>query len=342
MKILSWPAPYEANPYLHRLRDALARRSVETQTDRYLASLSVRARESSWLHLHWPEWMLRDRSRARAWARALWFFALVDSLRARGVKLAWTAHNLIGHDEPHPDLAITFRRMFLRRCALVHGHFPSAEASVRELGFGGRFVMAGHPHALDDYRPTMERERARESLGFSQGDRVLLCFGAIERYKGFDRVCEAFVQLDDPSLRLLIAGRASDPSALETVERARGGDPRVVIRREFLSREESANVALAADAMVLGYRAFFTSGTAMLALSMGTPVIGPARHHLAMLEREPFFSAMDEPGELSRALASPTLFSEESRALARAWALQFTYDSLAERLSEAFSAIEVR
>ncbi|MFO0557464.1 MAG: glycosyltransferase [Polyangiales bacterium] len=342
MKILSWPQPYEANPYLHRLRDALGRHGVHTRTERYLASLSLRTRGATWLHLHWPEWMLRDQSRARAWARALWFFAIVDSLRARGVRLAWTAHNLVGHDEPHADLAITFRRMFLRRCALVHGHFPSAEASVRELGFEGRFVMAGHPHALDDYRPTMERERARESLGFSQGDRVLLCFGAIERYKGFDRVCEAFVKLDDPSLRLLIAGRASEPSALEAVERARQGDRRVVIRREFLSREDSANVALAADAMVLGYRAFFTSGTAMLALSMGTPVIGPARNHLAMLESEPFFSPMSEPAELSSALASPTLFREETRSLARAWALRFTYDSLAERLSEAFSANEVR
>jgi hypothetical protein len=155
-------------------------------------------------------------------------------------------------------------------------------------------------------------------------------------------VCEAFVARTDPSLRLLIAGRASDPSALAALERARRGDPRVVIRSSFVRRDEAANLALAADAMVLGYRAFFTSGTAMLALSMGTPVIGPARHHLAMLVGEPFFSAMDEPAELARALASPTLFREETRALARAWALRFTYDSLAERLSEAFSLTEVR
>lgn len=286
--------------------------------------------------------MLRDRSRARAWARALWFFALLDALRARGVRVAWTAHNLIGHDEPHVDLAITFRRMFLKRCALVHGHFPSAEASVRELGFEGRFVMAEHPHALDDYRPTMPRDRVRQSLGFSQRHRVLLCFGSIEPYKGFDRVCEAFVKLDDPSLRLLIAGRASDRLALEAIERARRGDPRVVLRRGFLSRQESAHLVLAADAVVLGYRAFFTSGTAMLALSMGTPVIGPARHHLAMIQHEPFFSAMDEPAELARALSAPALFREETRSLARAWALRCTYDSLAERLSEAFCANEVR
>lgn len=338
MKILSWPQPYEANPYLDQLRDALSRHGVDTRTDRYLASLAVRTDGARWLHLHWPEWMLRDASRSLSWARALWFFSLIDSLRARGVKLAWTAHNLIGHDDPHPDLALRFRRMWLRRCSLVHGHFASAETQLRALGFTGRFVLAGHPHARDDYQPTMSRDEARASLGFSQSDRVLLCFGAIETYKGFDRVCASFVRNTDPSLRLLIAGRASDPAAVDAVERARAGDARVVIRRSFLTREESANVALAADAMVLGYRQFFTSGTAMLALSMGTPVIGPARNHLAELEGEPFFSALDDPDQLSNSLASPTLFTEDSRAWARAWALQFTYDSLAERLAEAFSS----
>jgi glycosyltransferase involved in cell wall biosynthesis len=338
LKILSWPAPYPGNPYLTRLTEALARQGVRARSSRYLAQLTLsRTEGASWLHLHWPEWMLRDRDRARARVRALWFFALIDALRARGVRLAWTAHNLVGHDEPHPDLAERFRRQWLSRCALVHGHFASAERSVRELGFRGRFVCYGHPHARDDYAPSAPREALRARLGLLPSQPLLVSFGAIERYKGFDRVAEAFVRGAPSDARLIVAGRASDPTALRELRALCAGDPRVTIREGFLSREASADLVSAADAVVLGYRAFFTSGTAMLALSLGTPVLGPARHHLEALRDEPFFAPMDDPSELPDALAQLRARPVDPRPLARAWAERFTYDGLAEALARAFA-----
>ncbi len=335
MNLLTWPAPYPSNPYIARLHEALARRGVRVRAAHRLASL-VPAR-GDWLHLHWPEWMLRDRVRARAWGRALWFFALVDSFRARGVRIAWTAHNLLGHDEPHPDLALRFRRAWLARCALVHGHFASAEASVRALGFRGRFVMAGHPHAGDDYAPRVDRAAARARWGLDPSHVGLLSFGAIEAYKGFDRVARAFVRDAPAEARWIVAGRASSPEALASLRAAAGDDPRVRISEGFLSREESAELVLAADALVLGYRAFFTSGTAMLALTMGTPVLGPARNHLAALEGQPFFSRMDDPEDLSSALAVLRARAGDPRSLARSWAAGYTYDGLAETLATAFA-----
>lgn len=342
VNILSWPRPYDANPYLGRLRDALEAHDVRVQTDRYLASLVLRPTRAQWAHLHWPEWMLRDRSQPRAWARALWFFGLIDSLRARGVRIAWTAHNLIGHDEPHPALAERFRRRWLARCDLVHGHFASAEPSVRALGFRGRFVCAGHPHAADDYAPSMGREEARAALGLQREHRALLCFGSIERYKGFDRVAQALTRIDDPRLRLIVSGRGADAAQLSALRALAEADRRIEIREGFASRTEAANLALAADAMVLGYRAFFTSGTAMLALTMGTPVLGPPVHHLSAMASEPFFSAMSSPDALAEALARDSTFAPESREQARAWAAQFTYDGLARTLARAFAEREER
>lgn len=342
VNILSWPRPYDANPYLGRLRDALEAREVRVRTDRYLAALALRPRRAQWAHLHWPEWMLRDRSQPRAWARALWFFALIDSLRARGVRVAWTAHNLIGHDEPHPALAERFRRMWLARCDLVHGHFEGAEQSVRDLGFRGRFVCAGHPHAGDDYAPSMGRAQARESLGLRPEQRALLCFGSIERYKGFDRVAQALSTIDDPRLRLIVSGRGSDAAQLRALRALAERDGRIEIREGFLSRTDTANLVLAADALVLGYRAFFTSGTAMLALTMGTPVLGPPVHHLGAMASERFFSAMATPDALAEALAREGVFAPESRERARAWAAQFTYDGLARTLARAFAEREER
>lgn len=345
VKILSWPRPYEDNPYLARLTEALARVGVESRSHRYLAALAARPGGARWLHLHWPEWMTRDRSRSRSAARAAWLLALLDALRARGVRLAWTAHNLVGHDDPHPDLAWAQRRALLERCSLVHGHFASAERSVRALGFAGRFVLAAHPHAGDDYQPSDARGALRRRMGFSDDARVLLCFGAIERYKGFDRVAEAFVRGARQADRLVIAGRVASDEALRALLRASEGDARVTVRPWFHDRAESADVVRAADAMVLGYRAFFTSGTAMLALSLGTPVVGPPEHHLSTLVGEPFFAAMPEPSALWSALDALDAQARaqgrdgiaQVRARAEQWARQWTYDGLARTLADAFA-----
>lgn len=340
VQLLSWPRPYEENPYLTRLTESLERRGVSSRSRRYLAELVLDRSSARWLHLHWPEWMLRDASRAKARARALWFFSLLDAFALRGVKVAWTAHNLVGHDEPHPDLAIAFRQAFLRRCALVHGHFASAEASVRALGFRGDFVLAGHPHALDDYVATADRATIRARMGFAPDERVLVCFGAIESYKGFDRVAAAFARGCRGADRLVVAGRASDPRALAALVAARGGVEAIEIREGFLSRSETADLVLAADGMVLGYRQFFTSGTAMLALSHGTPLLGPPVHHLAELEGRSFFFALDDPKRLADAAASwrraIDARGEAIREEARAHARGFTYDSIAAELVAAF------
>ncbi|MDP3278194.1 MAG: glycosyltransferase [Deltaproteobacteria bacterium] len=337
MHILSWPRPYPANPYLTRLTEAFARQGVSSRSHRYLAALALRPTRAPWLHLHWPEWMLRDPHRARAWARAAWFFGLIDAARARGVRLAWTAHNLLGHDEPHYDLALRFRSAFVRRCAVIHGHFEHAETDVRAMGFRGTFVYAGHPHACDDYHPTATREVIRASLGFGSQQRVMLCFGSMQTYKGFDRVARSFVASAGPADRLLIAGSTPDPNALRAILDARNGDPRITIREGFLTREQSADLVMAADVMVLGYRAFYTSGTAMLALSMGTPLVGPPIHHLAAMRDEPFFAPFSEPSDLMRAVARVTTSRASARESAQAWARRFTYDALATSLRDALA-----
>ncbi len=342
MQLLSWPAPYHGNPYLSRLTAALRDEGVESISHRYLAGLAashhMRAPRARWLHVHWPEWMLQDTNVVRARARALWFFALVDSLRAQGIKLLWTAHNLIGHDDPHPALGLELRRRWLARCSAVLGHFASAEQSVRELGFVGRFLLSPHPHAADDYGLDEGTDRAelRRVFECSPEGLLLVGFGAIEHYKGFDRLVSAFVAHADRNDRLVIAGAARKRDELAAVLRATRTDERVSLRPWHHSRAESAQLLTAADALVLSYRQFFTSGTAMLALTMGAAVIGPAEHHLSAIAGEPFFFAMPSvEADFAGALARLRATSDSAiRTRAQRWAMQWTYQAMARKIAE--------
>jgi glycosyltransferase involved in cell wall biosynthesis len=325
----SWPRPYSENPYLSRLAASLAARGITTRSARYLASLCARPRGSRWLHVHWPEWMIRDEHRLRGIARARWFDALIGAARARGVRIAWTAHNLVGHDDPHPDLARAARERWLAACDVVFGHFPGAERDVRAMGFRGRFALTPHPHVADDYPPARERSLTRASLGYTAAHRVLVAFGAIEPYKGFDRLAAAFRAHAPEHARLVVVGRASSAVAVRALRDASAGDARIRIEEGFLSRERVADIVSAADALVCSYRAFYTSGTAMLALTYGTPVIGPPVHHLATLRDAPFFVACEEPDRLASVWARIEALDDAARAGARTYAMTQTWQNVA-------------
>lgn len=331
--VLSWPRPYPENPYLSRLASALADEAVSTRSARYLAALVARPGHAGWLHVHWPEWMLRDASRARARARAAWFDALVGTARFRGLRLAWTAHNLVGHDEPHTDLAWAARERWLSACDVVFGHFASAESDVRNLGFRGTFALTPHPHFADDYPAAPDRNVARRALGYAPVDRVILAFGAIEPYKGFDRLARAFVRDAPAHARLLIAGRASDPRAVAAVHRAIASDPRVRVETAFVPRERVPTLFAAADVLACTYGSFYTSGTAMLALSFGTPVLGPVQHHLAECAGAPFFVECSEPEALGDVWPRIDQLEAASREAARVWALQRTWPDVARTVA---------
>lgn len=334
-QLLSWPRPYRDNPYLFRLAEALAIEGVTTVSHRYLAALVARPGPANWLHLHWPEWMLRDSSSVRARARAKWLFALLDTARFRGIHLAWTAHNLIGHDEPHPDLAWQARRALLRRCEVVFGHFQSAERDLRALGFQGRFVHTPHPSYQDDYPEPTERTQALKELHYEPGVRILLAFGAIEPYKGLDRVATAFLRTSDARWRLHVAGPASSSEALRALIRAANHDKRIRIEARYIPAERVAVLFSAADALVLGYRRFYTSGSAMLALTLGTPVIGPPVNHLAELVGQPFFVPMPTPDALPAAMAAVESLDPSVRDAARAWARARTFRDMARTVADA-------
>jgi glycosyltransferase involved in cell wall biosynthesis len=333
--LLSWPWPDPANPYVLRLTEALAARGVVVHHARRLATHALRTHRAPWLHVHWPEWMIGSPSRIAYRARGQWAMALLDACRARGVSLAWTAHNLFMHDDPHPDLGEASRRALLQRCSVVFGHFAGAEAPLRALGFRGRFAVTPHAHFDRDYPLAFASDAAREAyrhtLGVRKGERLLVSAGAIEGYKNLPAIARALREARIEGLRWVVAGRVGDRAAYETLRREVAGVPWISLREGFLAPREMARIVAAGDAMLLGYRAFFTSGAAVLALTQGTPVMGAPEHHLATWQGERFFIPLrrvDVPA-LRVAIAQLISLDASVRGEARSRALGDTWEGAA-------------
>jgi glycosyltransferase involved in cell wall biosynthesis len=95
--------------------------------------------------------------------------------------------------------------------------------------------------------------------------------------KGIEQLLSAFAALPDERTRLVIAG-APGP-ATEYVEGLRASaaqDARVLFRAEWIPEERVQGYFAAADVAVTSFARVLTSGSVMLALSFGKPVIAPA------------------------------------------------------------------
>jgi glycosyltransferase involved in cell wall biosynthesis len=87
---------------------------------------------------------------------------------------------------------------------------------------------------------------------------------------------EAFDEVEDSDARLLVVGKPTDEREAERIERLASGRSRVQTEFRFVPENEVQTYLNAADALVLPYQSILTSGTAVLGMSFGTPVVGPA------------------------------------------------------------------
>jgi beta-1,4-mannosyltransferase len=79
-----------------------------------------------------------------------------------------------------------------------------------------------------------------------------------------------------PDDRLLICGKPLPKKLGRELEERASADPRIILRLDRIPEDELSGILRAADVAVLPFRNILTSGSAILALSHGRPVIAPA------------------------------------------------------------------
>lgn len=299
--VAAFPRSVRGNPYCDLLYGSLAARGVAIAA---AAELSPRwllrhARAVKVLHLHWPEFYYRSRGRPTPRSVTAFVAALLLARLLR-YRVVWTVHNALPH-EPHAvDRAL---RWFLVRSARLVVHAEAARAAIPRSRRPPAVVP--HGHYIGCYPDDVPAAEARRALGLDAEDRVFVCFGQLRGYKGLDALLDAFADLPDPRLRLVIAGRpATEDDALGVLAAAQR-DARVRTHLRFIPDADVQRFLKAADFVVLPYRDVLTSGAALLALSFARPLVVPRSGCLAELERERCAIAYnaDAPGALRAALA---------------------------------------
>jgi beta-1,4-mannosyltransferase len=279
------PAPTdEQGSYLSLLRSALERAGV---TFTALPSLTDSWRtgpshDVSVVHLHWLEFIAPSDATPGVGAlktarRAIRLWLRLRSLRRRGVAIVWTVHNLGPHEPAHPVIERSLARAVLATAdrAIVHsGHARDRVAAT--LGHADKLEVIPHGNYVDAYPPPLRpREQLRAGYDLPPDSYVYLSFGQVRPYKRLPELVEAFRRIPDRDVALLIAGEPKDSAEADRLLALARQDDRVRLELRRIPASEVTSVHTVSDAAVFAYDEMFSSGSLLLALSCGLPVVVP-------------------------------------------------------------------
>jgi D-inositol-3-phosphate glycosyltransferase len=221
-----------------------------------------------------------------------WFDRTVLMLyyRLLGKRVVFTAHNVNGRKRDGTDNWLN--RLSLRiQYGLSHHVFVHTRRMKDELILDfclPETKLTVIPFGINNTVPNtrLTPADAKQRLGLSSRDQVMLFFGRIAPYKGLDYLIDALGQLAGkcPDLRLVIAGMPKIVAGAaeegenywkeiqESITRTRTGE-RILQRIQFVPDEETELYFKAADVLVLPYRHIFQTGVLFLGFGFGLPAI---------------------------------------------------------------------
>lgn len=339
--------PRDANPYQGLLYGEMQRSGVQISyigdltpsrtVNLLLLPLEVAVRRitgARLIHLHWVfAFAFPGARRFPVMQRVahVWFLIWLRICRMLGMHLIWTAHNVLPHAPVFAD-DVAARRALVAASDLVLAHSQSALAELAELGAVVR-RSAVIPHGPIVPTPSI---RTLRTPGDGEEPRRFLFFGRVQEYKGVDNLLAAFVAMpDDVAAHLTVAGQCDDPRLRSRLcELARRGGTSITLRLERIPEEEVAHLLAAVDVVVLPFRRVTTSGSAMLALSHGRPLIVPDLPCLADLPDDAVVRYDGEISALIGALARLARADGETLAAMSAAAADYAYRTTWNEIAE--------
>lgn len=221
------------------------------------------------VHLHWIHGAATFRSLLGSLLRFGVFHSALLLARIRGKRIVWTVHNLV-HHEHHRDWLDHFNSRLVALQAhaiLVHG-YSVVPVVAKELRVKKKKIFTIYHGNYKGIVQLQLPQRLGREVRF-------LFFGMIRPYKGVENLLAAFTQIVG-SHRLHVAGCVNYGELRQVIEKHAGRDPdRITTELSFVSDQRLGELLGWCDVVVLPYRDIFTSGSLLMALTAGRPIVAP-------------------------------------------------------------------
>src|SRR6267154_427376 len=239
---------------------------------------------ADYLHLNWPSFLYGDKSAIVSLKKFVRFIFLLVLTRLCGIRLLWTAHNLYPHDRNKIAILDRLGRKILVSLSYrVFAHGKSAALAVTQEfpGVHGKLGIIPHGNWIGLYPDECSRVTARARLNIPADQFVFLFLGLCKEYKNLEYLIKCFQNGPFCGASLWIVGRFQEAKYSVRVKAQIGHRPqRIWLEYRFVPEHELQYYFKACNAFVLAYTDILTSGSAMLAISFGRPVVAPRLGHL--------------------------------------------------------------
>ncbi len=339
------------NPYQQLLSRALSARGIRVSLRHFPEGFFALNRILSAgvapdvLHLHWVNELIRpvcaSSSPFRRMLKRLLLVLDVWLVRVRGVSVVWTIHNLVAHESPDGEAEIIVRRALARACSFVIVHSQSAlervESSYR-LQLAAKSMVIPHGNYNGCYPANPARTSAlREHCRIDAESLVVLYFGAIRPYKGVCRFLDTLASVDRSDLRLIVAGKPNSSALAEAIRSRAARDVRVSLLLDHVPAEDVSSFFALADIVAIPFENTLTSGSVILSLTMGRPLLLPEDARVLDAVNDDCAVFYDTPEALEHALRSLDKTSlARMRAEATRLAAERSWDNVARRTEVAY------
>lgn len=262
--------------------------------------------------------------------------------RRLGLKIFWTIYN-----EPSPMAAHEWLEWISRQgmfhlvdriiCPSMATRKVVTEwhASVDE----GKLLHIPH-HSFGAFYPKqVNRRQALDHLHLQPNGRVFICFGGIHPYKGLTDLIPLFGRSPLNEHTLIVAGSPSNKHYAATIEGLCSRFPNVHPFLRYIPTDEVQYFLQAADLFVMPFKEVLNSGSIMLAMSFGKPVIAPRVGSIPEVVNPGCSVLFDQAGsgQIKEALVrSLDLNLEKAQAEARRVAQSYSPNIMARRLIESY------
>jgi beta-1,4-mannosyltransferase len=354
MRLAAFPRS-DKNPYLRLLYGALSQSGIHAVAEPRLGAgwLWQQRTAVTFLHFHWDKFYAENTSEdprwrgLRSWVKLIRFALLLGMSRALGYRILWTVHEVVPHESRSRRRDLLAAKLLARASHAVMAHDDATRSRAKELlGMNGREVtVIPHGSYVGVYPHGRSRAAVRREWGLGKRDLVFVAFGNLRSYKRLELLLDAFSMLDEPEVALVIAGeflwRFRQPEWEQRVtarlEAAAQRDPRIRYRVERVPDHGVAELHAACDIAVMARSDGWTSGSMILALSHGLPVVAARQPAYEELLNGDAAGWLYEPGcasSLAQALSAAARARDrvpDKAREARRRAQELSWDEVAAR-----------
>jgi beta-1,4-mannosyltransferase len=222
------------------------------------------------LHFHWMHGIVTSRSIFISLVKISFLYPLLIFWKLRNKSIFWTVHNLENHEKRY----VFFDRLnswFIAKLSdivLVHGANGIDLVSDKFKINKQKIHVVHHGNYKNIIFP--------KSSYIKNGVLNFFYFGNIRRYKGVDRLLDVFHTLDSAH-KLHIAGRVhfNDTDLRSEIIAKSDTMKNVTLELDYISNKRLEELLAWSNIVVLPFTETLTSGSLLMALTAGRPVIVP-------------------------------------------------------------------